>query len=55
MNEYTFTVTLIYRTDSIIAETEEEAIEIVMQELNYNGEEIDTIIKLRYCNEQKSG
>lgn len=48
MNEYVFRVTALYRTDVIIAETEEEAKEIAYNELQYSGEEIDTIFELRY-------
>lgn len=52
MNEYAFRVTVMYRTDVIIADTEEEAKEIANKELQYNGEEIDTIFELRYYKEQ---
>lgn len=48
MKEYCFTVTAIYRTDAIIADSEEEAKEIAYKELQYFGEEIDTIFQLRY-------
>ena len=53
MNTYTFTVTAIYRTDPIEAKTEEEAREIAFNELQYNGEEIDTTFELRDCEEDE--
>lgn len=51
MPYYQFSVTAMYRTDLIEAETEEEAKEIAFNELSYNGEEIDTTFILRHIEE----
>jgi hypothetical protein len=45
---YSFDVCALYRTDEILAETEEEAREIAKDELQYCGEERDTTMVLRY-------
>lgn len=47
MKEFFFEVTARYTT-AIEAETEEEAKEIANNQLQYIGEEIDTIFELRY-------
>ena len=47
MKEFFFEVTARYTT-LIEAETEEEAREIANGQLDYDGEEIDTIFKLRF-------
>lgn len=44
---YTFDVTAYYVTDEIYAESEEEARAIANDELQYNGEERDTVLELR--------
>lgn len=46
---FTFDVTATYVTDAIYAESEEEAREIAFEELQYNGEERDTVFELRYA------
>ena len=49
MKEFFFEVTARY-TAVVEAESEEEAKEIVNEQLQYDGEEIDTVFKLRYSN-----
>jgi hypothetical protein len=46
MKAYQFDVRAHYHTDVIYAETEEEAREIANDELQYCGEEYDTVMKL---------
>lgn len=48
MKWFSFNVKALYRTDPIYAKTEDEAREIAIEQLHYDGEEIDTTLTLRW-------